>query len=138
MKISAIAFITVLLISLQALAGPPDPCAGFPDTDSDGFTDPCDNCILVANPSQADCDSDFCGNICDADFNQDGVTGIADFSSLALVYGKPGCVQDIGAPDPPQPDGVIGIADFSRFATLYGKSPGPSGTTPGTTACPKP
>lgn len=136
MKVGAITLMTALLLALPALAGPPDPCAGQPDADSDGFCDPIDNCRLVANPSQTDCDSDGCGNICDADFNQDGTVGAADFSSFALAYGGGSCVHDIGAPDPPQPDGAVGAADFSRLALLYGGTPGPSGTTSGTTACP--
>ncbi len=35
------------------------------DTDSDGFANECDNCILVANPLQADGDGDNTGDACD-------------------------------------------------------------------------
>jgi hypothetical protein len=136
MKVGAITLMTALLLALPAFAGPPDPCLGAPDTDGDGHTDPCDNCLLVPNVSQTDCDSDGCGNVCDGDFNQDGVTAIADFSSFAGAFGGSSCIHDIGVPDPPQPDGTVAIADFSRFAALFGGPPGPSGTTSGTTACP--
>src|SRR5262245_40544186 len=44
-----------------------DGCFGTPnvDGDSDGWCDSSDNCPAVANPSQADFDSDTLGNECD-------------------------------------------------------------------------
>ena len=135
MKVGVITLMTALLFALPVWAGT-DPCASGPDQDSDGHVDHCDNCLVKANVSQTDADSDGCGNVCDGDFNQDGVVAIADFSSFAGVYGGPSAVHDIGMPDPPQPDGVVAIADFSNFAGMYGGVPGPSGTTSGTTACP--
>jgi hypothetical protein len=92
--------------------------------------------LTVANASQTDCDSDGCGNACDGDFDQDSVVAVADFVSFAGVFGGSSCVHDIGLPDPPEPDGVIAVADFVNFAGMFGGSPGPSGTTSGTTACP--
>jgi hypothetical protein len=106
------------------------------DTDGDTVPDPIDNCLTVPNVSQTDCDSDGCGNVCDGDFDQNGVVAIGDFSSFALAYGTGSCLHDIGLPDPPQPDGIVAVADFTQFASLFGKAPGPSGTTGGTTACP--
>jgi hypothetical protein len=136
MKVGAITLMTALLLALPAFAGPPDPCAGFPDTDSDGFTDPCDNCLNIANPSQTDCDSDGCGNICDADFDQNGVVAAGDLNSLLGAFGSGSCKHDIGAPDPPEPNGVVAAGDLARLLALFGTAPGPSGTTSGTTACP--
>ena len=54
---------------LQAfLVGPP-PVA--PDTDSDGVFDPDDNCVLIANPDQANVDDDSDGDACDEKDNRD-------------------------------------------------------------------
>ena len=36
-----------------------------PDTDGDGIVDSADNCPAIANPSQADCDSDGTGDVCE-------------------------------------------------------------------------
>jgi hypothetical protein len=43
--------------------GIPDECE--PDTDGDGFIDPCDNCPNDYNPDQADGDGDEAGDLCD-------------------------------------------------------------------------
>jgi DMSO/TMAO reductase YedYZ molybdopterin-dependent catalytic subunit len=43
------------------------------DTDGDGVGDVCDNCPLVANPSQANHDSDPDGDACDLDDDNDGI-----------------------------------------------------------------
>ena len=61
------------------------------DVDGDGWGAKSDNCTLVFNPSQTDSDYDGCGNACDADFNQDGVVSVGDFSALAgMLNGPPG------------------------------------------------
>jgi hypothetical protein len=58
------------------------------DTDSDGIPDQQDNCPLLANPSQADCDSDSVGDVCEIqsgarDVNQNGVPDVCDCSQGA-------------------------------------------------------
>jgi len=140
MKVGIFSILAALLLALPAMAGPSDPCAGGgvgTDADGDGWADAtCDNCSAVANASQTDSDGDGCGNRCDADFNQDGIVAIADFSILAPQLNGPPAPPgstDI-APDPP--DGVVAIADFSVLAASLNGPPGPSGTTSGTTACP--
>jgi hypothetical protein len=37
-----------------------------PDPDGDGLYDSTDNCPLVYNPNQADCDGDWIGDVCDS------------------------------------------------------------------------
>lgn len=56
-----------------------------PDTDADGIDDLCDNCPLVANPSQADTDADGAADACDVcpldpadDADADGACGNVD------------------------------------------------------------
>ncbi len=48
------------------------------DTDADGLVDGEDNCPAVANPNQADRDSDGTGDACDNDADGDGVADTVD------------------------------------------------------------
>ena len=50
--------------------------------DGDGIGDACDNCTLVSNADQRDTDADGYGNMCDADFNGDGVVNVTDYWSI--------------------------------------------------------
>lgn len=65
-----------------------DPSIGFydygfrvaevPDSDGDGTNDQFDNCLMAANPDQADCDGDGLGDACDPDIDNDGVLNEQD------------------------------------------------------------
>jgi hypothetical protein len=52
------------------------------DRDEDGTADLVDNCVQVANPTQADADGDDFGDACDADLDQDGRVGEGDLTRL--------------------------------------------------------
>jgi len=129
-RIAFLGLLALLSWGTTAFAGP-----GGSDVDGDGILDDFDNCSIKANPHQDDTDGDYCGNLCDCDFNQDGKCTIADFGSLSFYFGKTGtalyqCVEPISDAN------VLNVADFGCFVTGFGHPPGPSGTTPGTVACP--
>jgi len=95
------------------------------DADTDTFPDVGDNCILVANPDQRDTNGDGFGNICDADFNNNG---IVDSNDAAIFVSTFGSVVD---PDEDMNgNGVVDSNDAALFISLFGQLPGPSGLAP--------
>jgi hypothetical protein len=105
------------------------------DLDLDGVGDVCDNCLMAPNPAQDDCDDDYCGNLCDCDYFQNGVCGYSDWGAFSQSFGQldSTCQQHS---EPISPDRPVGFSDFGFFGANFGSVPGPSGTTPGTVACP--
>jgi hypothetical protein len=101
------------------------PCA---DTDQDGSHDTADNCLNTPN-TQVDPDLDGYGNICDADFDQDGDTDQDDFDYFSACTIDPACDLD--------EDGFIGnLGDLGIMTALLGSPPGPSGLAcAGTVPC---
>jgi hypothetical protein len=120
-----------LLWGTPALAGP------APDFDLDTIADGDDNCSEVANAAQDDTDGDDCGNLCDADYSQDGVIGFADFGQFSVSFNLAGHPLQQHS-EPVDAGRVVGFADFGYFASVFNvpNSVGPSGTTAGTAACP--
>jgi len=129
--------------------GAPDPeCVGTPfaksedgsapcvsaDWDGDGVMDCEDNCIEGFDPSQFDADGDLCGNICDTDFDQSGTTGFAEFGQMLEAFGTSNPI--VVTVPPYGPSSFVGHAVFGHVILSFGSRPGPSGTTPGTLACP--
>jgi hypothetical protein len=116
------------------------------DTDADGVNDLVDNCTIVPNPSQTDADGDGCGNECDGDFNNTGLTNIADFAIFKACFGRivgPGGPADdtLCAESDMNNSSVVNIGDFALFKTEFstgGGIPGPSGspTRAGPPSCP--
>jgi hypothetical protein len=125
------ATLALLLWGAPALAGPQG------DFDSDGVWDHLDNCSEAVNSDQDDTDADDCGNLCDADYSQDGVVGFADFGQFAPAFNFAGnpLQQHSETVDPLR---VVGFADFGYFASVFNipNVVGPSGTTAGTLECP--
>ncbi len=111
----------------------------LPDQDQDGVPDELDDCLVDANRAQLDTDQDGYGNLCDADYDGDGVVSGLDFSVFRSAYqtqaGDPGWDADVDA----NGDGAVGAFDFSRFRAAYTSPPGPSGLScAGTPPCPAP
>ena len=138
MKIIACAATAVFLLwATPARAGP---CV---DADVDGICDTHDNCVPPSpggafsyNPGQADTDGDFCGNVCDPDFDQNGQTNIFDLL-LMVPVGKRDPAHDMTEPN----GNVTNVFDIVVLLSWIIVPPfalpaGPSGTTPGTPQCP--
>jgi hypothetical protein len=107
------------------------------DLDADGVPDALDNCLELANASQCDSDLDGFGNLCDADYDNNGVTGIPEFNTFRANMGL--AVPPGDADTDHNCDGVVGIADFNVLRSLFGGSPGPSGLEcRGSTPCSAP
>ena len=89
------------------------------DEDNDGIIDEEDNCPLVANPNQADYDSDLQGDACDLDDDNDGIPDESDLcpsgdsfwtSSLSTDYDNDGC-RDYSEDDDDDNDGFLDSQD---------------------------
>ncbi len=93
------------------------------DVDEDGVADAQDNCLMVANPDQADADSDGIGTACDADLDNDCDT---DFSDLALFKPLVFGFDPLG-----NFDGIGGVdfADLAIMKSIFFQAPGPSGVS---------
>ena len=113
---SLLAFFLALGVAGTAFAGP-----GLGDSDSDGVDDFFDVC--KDDPlSQLDTDGDGCGNACDGDFNQSGVTNSADFSLFRSGFlASASGITDMNG------NGTTNSVDFSLFrAQITQGTPGPS------------
>lgn len=131
---------TVLFISgIFSIAEPQDYCPDDPclcldaDCEGDGISHALDNCQDIQNSGQDDTDLDDCGNLCDADYDQDGVVGFPDYLEFLTAFGT---TDEEKCHHEPTAGCVVGYPDFLFFVTVFGNTPGPSGTTIGTTACP--
>ncbi|MFK8014089.1 MAG: peroxidase family protein [Gammaproteobacteria bacterium] len=89
--------------------------------DTDSVADPWDNCLLIDNDDQRDTDNDGYGNVCDADFNNDGATNALDLGVLRAVFLTDDEHADLNG------DGIVNVVDLGLFRTLFFMPPGPSG-----------
>ncbi len=92
------------------------------DTDNDGVIDTQDNCTNEINPAQIDADSDGFGNVCDPDFNNDGIVDFLDLELLKGLFFGSHPVADMNF------DGTVDFLDLAIMKALFFGPPGPSGT----------
>ncbi len=92
------------------------------DSDGDGVADTLDNCTLKANANQRNTNADVYGNVCDPDFNNNGIVDPGDFSLLKSRFGQTG-FPDIDL----NGNGIVDPSDFSTLKGFFGQPPGPAG-----------
>ena len=103
-----------------------DPIVDPSDQDGDKVADRSDNCTEDANPEQVDSDGDGYGNLCDADYDGDGVVGGRDFLLFRSTFGKRASQRGFLAAADADGDGVIAGTDFLAFRAQYQRgAPGP-------------
>ena len=108
-------------VRMVSSLSPPPP----PDADGDGVADATDNCRLVANANQRNTDGDAYGNICDADFNNNGIVDSQDGALLKAAFGSTTAPnQDLNG------NGVVDSQDGALLKAAFGQPPGPSGLAP--------
>ena len=85
----------------------------FNDIDGDGIPNGTDNCPIVANPTQADCDGNGVGDVCELDCNHNGLADDCEILSGAVTD------QNLnGIPD------TCEILSVSRVLPISGPSTG--------------
>jgi hypothetical protein len=127
-QIARLALASLLFCAAPALGGSQCDCG-----DGDGVIDYLDNCSEVYNPGQDDTDGDGCGNLCDADYDNNGTPGFPDFGEFTRAFSTN---DEEKCHNEPIPGCTVGFPDFGFFAANFSVTPGPSGTTVGTIACP--
>ena len=97
------------------------------DVDADGVAPSQDNCALVPNPSQLDIDQDGVGDLCDCDYDNDGVVTAVDLGTFRSAYlSRLGEARYRDVVDQ-NGDGVINAWDLGVFKQHFLKPAGPSG-----------
>ncbi len=100
------------------------------DQDGDGVPDDRDDCIAVPNGplhpdvgghSQRDTSGDGYGNLCDADFDHNGIVNFADLAYIKAHFGTSDPDADLDG------NGIVNFADLAITKSLFGNPPGPSG-----------
>ena len=94
------------------------------DVDGDSVADALDNCSRVANLDQRDTNGDGYGNLCDADFNNNGIVDSGDGALLKAAFGQRSPDFDMNG------NGIVDSNDAQMTKVRFGQAPGPSGLRP--------
>ena len=87
------------------------------DPDADGVANTCDNCPTIANPDQANHDTDAAGDVCDIDDDNDGIADISDNCPLTVNPTQSNADGDVfgdacdNCPSTPSPDQIDSDGD---------------------------
>lgn len=112
---------------------------GVPDSDADGHPDFADNCSDVANSSQHDSDADGYGNLCDGDFNNDGITNFEDLDMMKSAFFSNPFQPSWNPHVDMNNDLVVNFSDLDLLKSRFFDPPGPSGMScAGSPPCPDP
>jgi hypothetical protein len=104
---------------------------GSGDSDGDGVVNALDNCVSIANPSQADQDGDALGSACDpndfaADTDNDGCVDSAELTNDEDRGGLRNALNGWDFFDVPNAsgvrDGVINMRDVTQLIRRYGQN----------------
>lgn len=93
----------------------------LPDSDGDGIEDVWDNCSAAANINQRDSNGDGYGNVCDADFDNNGVVNLSDLALFKQVLFSSDEDADLNG------DGNVNFGDLLILKKQFFGVPGPSG-----------
>jgi len=97
------------------------------ERDSDGIADAQDNCVAQANADQRDTDGDGFGNLCDPDFDNNGVVNAADLGMLKSLFFKDISDPEFDADVDLNGDDVINATDLGILKARFFLPPGPAG-----------
>ncbi len=92
------------------------------DDDNDGVQNDSDNCQLTGNPDQRDTNGDGFGNLCDPDFDNNGVVNFLDINDWTSTFFNTACGdvdQDLNG------DGVCNFGDYAIIVSYFLQPPGP-------------
>lgn len=139
MKLSVIAlmagFCLVVGLPMAATAGPASSADG---ADGDGVGQDFDNCTSRPNADQRDTDHDGCGDLCDFDWNNDGIVKAGEAAQANANFGPFPTTANIDCDAPPGPpyfncvcdfnhDGVCKAGELAQIALMVKSRSGPSG-----------
>ena len=104
-------------------SGGPDKVCGVAldvDSDTDGVPDSLDNAYLTADAGQFDTDLDMYGNICDGDFNNNGIANSQDRAVFFQSYGKSNGDPDYNPDCDMAYNGTVSSQDRAKFMGRMG------------------